>query len=233
MPDEQRSSTAATRQSILSAVALLAFLAVGLFLPAGEIGWVKGWLLLLFFVILTVPSVVYLRRTNPDIFVARSKIHEGTKDWDKALVAILLLSFAAEFPIAAFDAGRFHWSSVPLWLIVVGYALLSAGYVVSVWAYRVNKFAEPGVRIQRDRGQKVIDSGPYALVRHPVYVGGFLMAVGIPLALGSFWALVPAAIGGLTIAVRIVWEERTLREELEGYTEYAGRVRYRLFPGIW
>jgi protein-S-isoprenylcysteine O-methyltransferase Ste14 len=99
--------------------------------------------------------------------------------------------------------------------------------------YRVNKFAEPTVRIQTERGQKVIDTGPYAIVRHPLYLGGVILFTGIPLALGSFWALIPTAVGTLVLVVRTVLEDRTLREELEGYKEYAGRVRYRLIPGVW
>jgi protein-S-isoprenylcysteine O-methyltransferase Ste14 len=233
MPNNRRAMTATIWRSVVGTGVFFAFLIVGMFLPAGDVGWMRGWLLVLAFIVLTIPSVVYLRRTNPEIFFARSRFHEGTKSWDKVLVAILLLSLAAELPIAALDAGRFRWSHAALWVIVLGYVLLSAGYFISVWAYRVNKFAEPGVRIQTDRGQKVIDTGPYAIVRHPVYVGGLLLAVGIPLALGSFWALVPAAVGSLTILVRIAWEEQTLREELAGYNDYASRVRYRLIPGIW
>ena len=109
--------------------------------------------------------------TNPDIFAARSKIHAGTKRWDKVLLTLLFPSFLAIFPLAALDAGRWHWSSVPLWLIVLGYVLLSVGFFITAWAEGVNKFAEPGVRIQKERGQTVIDTGPYALVRHPMYLG--------------------------------------------------------------
>ena len=105
---------------------------------------------------------MYLWRTNPDIFAARSKIHAGTKRWDKVLLALLFPSFLAIFPVAALDAGRWHWSSVPLWLVVLGYVLLFIGFLISVWVEAVNKFAEPGVRIQTERGQTVIDTGPYA-----------------------------------------------------------------------
>ena len=220
-------------RAIVSLGAFLGFVGAAVFLPAGDLWWPNGWTLLLVLAALTAPSVLYLRRTNPDIFIARSKIHAGTKSWDKVLLTFLLLSLGAEFPVAALDAGRFHWSSVPLWLMALGYALLSAGYAISIWAYRVNKFAEPGVRIQKERAQTVIDTGPYAVVRHPVYLGGLLIALSIPLALGSFWALVPAGAGCLVLVVRIVLEERTLRQELEGYKGYMSRVRYRLITGIW
>jgi protein-S-isoprenylcysteine O-methyltransferase Ste14 len=208
-------------------------LAVALFLPAGDIRWAQGWLFLLVFLVLTVASSLYLWRTNPDIFVARSRIHPGTKAWDKVLMAFLLLSFAAIFVVAALDAGRFHWSSPSLGVIVLGYVLLCVGFFISIWVYKVNKFAEPSVRIQTDRGHKVIDTGPYAIVRHPLYLGGLIMFSGIPLALDSFWALIPSVVVALILVVRTVLEDRTLQEELEGYKDYAGRVRCRLIPGVW
>jgi protein-S-isoprenylcysteine O-methyltransferase Ste14 len=101
------------------------------------------------------------------------------------------------------------------------------------WAESVNKFFEPTVRIQTDRGHTVIDSGPYALVRHPGYLAAGLLVLGLPLSLGSYWALVPAALSNVLLVVRTALEDRTLREELPGYKEYTQRVRYRLVPGVW
>ncbi len=220
-------------RGIRALAVFVAVVGVLLFLPAGNIRWAKGWLFLLAFLLLTVASSAYLWGTNPDIFVARSRIHPGTKAWDKVLMAILLPSFAMIFLVAGLDGGRFHWSNVPPAVVVLGYLLLCVGFVLSIWVYRVNKFAEPSVRIQTDRGHKVIDTGPYAIVRHPLYLGGLMMFTGIPLALGSFWALIPTAVGTLVIVVRIMLEDRTLQEELEGYKDYAARVRYRLIPGVW
>ena len=233
MTDGQQVPTGLLWRGIRALAVFVAVVGVLLFLPAGNIRWAKGWLFLLVFLLLTVASSVYLWRTNPDIFVARSKIHPGTKAWDKVLMAILLPSFAMIFLVAGLDGGRFHWSNVPPAVVVLGYVLLCAGFSLSIWVYRVNKFAEPSVHIQTDRGHKVIDTGPYAIVRHPLYLGGLIMFIGIPLALGSFWALVPTAVGTLVIIVRIVLEDRTLQAELEGYKEYAARVRYRLIPGVW
>jgi protein-S-isoprenylcysteine O-methyltransferase Ste14 len=233
MTDGQRVPTGLFWRGILALAVFVAVIGVLLFLPAGDIRWTGGWLFLLVFLLLTVAGSVYLWRTNPDIFVARSRIHPGTKTWDKVLMAILLPSFFLIFLAAGLDGGRFHWSHVPPTVIVLGYILLCAGFVFSIWVYRVNKFAEPSVRIQTERGQKVIDTGPYAIVRHPLYLGGLIMFIGVPLALGSYWALVPTAIATVVIIVRIVLEERLLREELEGYQEYAARVRYRLIPGVW
>src|SRR5262249_37889472 len=135
--------------------------------------------------------------------------------------------------LAALDAVRFRWSDVPVWLIAVGYVLAAAGYLGSVWVYGVNKFAEPTVRIQSDRGQTVISTGPYALVRHPLYAFSLLLFPGFPLALGSCWALIPAGFAAVLLVIRTALEDRTLQAELEGYKEYAGRVRYRLIPGVW
>ncbi len=233
MPERQQLPTGLFLRGMLVLGAFVFVIGLFLFLPAGDIRWAKGWLFLLVFLVLTVASSVYLWRTNPDIFVARSRIHPGTKAWDKVLMAFLLSSFAAIFLVAGFDAGRFHWSIASPGVIVLGYVLLCVGFFISIWVYKVNKFAEPSVRIQTERGHKVIETGPYAIVRHPLYLGGLIMFAGIPLALGSFWALIPTAVGTLVLVVRIVLEDRTLQEELEGYKEYAARVRYRLIPGIW
>jgi protein-S-isoprenylcysteine O-methyltransferase Ste14 len=104
---------------------------------------------------------------------------------------------------------------------------------IVTWAEAVNKFFEPTVRIQTDRGQTVIDSAPYATVRHPGYVGGLLFAVGTALGLGSLWALIPAGIACLLLILRTQWEDQTLQAELPGYREYTERVRYKLIPGVW
>jgi protein-S-isoprenylcysteine O-methyltransferase Ste14 len=233
MSDGQRVPTAVLLRGILSLGVFFVVLGVALFLPADDIRWAKGWLFLLVFLALTVPSVIYLWRANPEIFVARSKIRAGTKRWDKVLMALLFFSLTAIFIVAGFDAARFHWSSVPTWLVVLGYVLLSICFFLSVWAESVNPFAEPSVRIQTDRGHKVIDTGPYAIVRHPLYLGALFLFAGIPLTLGSFWSLIPAALATLTLVVRTILEDRTLHKELQGYKEYAARVPHRLIPGIW
>ena len=135
--------------------------------------------------------------------------------------------------LAALDGGRFHWFHVPWWACLLGYTLFITGMAGLTWAESVNKFFEPTVRIQTDREQGVIDTGPYAIVRHPGYVAACLFFVGIPLTLGSFWALIPATLSCLLLILRTIWEDRTLRHELAGYEAYAQRVRYRWIPGVW
>jgi protein-S-isoprenylcysteine O-methyltransferase Ste14 len=218
-------------RTTLSLACFLLLLAIALFLPAG-IGWTYGWVFLVVFLLQTVLAIVYVWQRNPEIFVARSKIQKGTKWWDKVVLLFLLLSLAAIFPVAGLD-DHYCWSSASPGVVVIGYVLLSVGMFVSVWVEAVNKFAEPGVRIQAERGHKVIDTGPYAFVRHPMYDASFALFAGMSLALGSYWALIPTVIASLVLIVRTALEDQTLQNELEGYKEYAQRVHYRLIPGVW
>jgi protein-S-isoprenylcysteine O-methyltransferase Ste14 len=114
-----------------------------------------------------------------------------------------------------------------------GYVLFLAGMGIVTWAEAVNKFFEVTVRIQTERGQRVIDTGPYAVVRHPGYVASILFCVGTALCLGSVWALIPAGLASALLVLRTRWEDQTLQAELPGYQEYTQRVRYRLIPGVW
>jgi protein-S-isoprenylcysteine O-methyltransferase Ste14 len=213
-------------------VSLLVF-ALLLFVPAGTLAWWRGWQFLLVFFVVMTAAALWLWRVNPEIYAARRRVHRGTKRWDVVLLCFLLPMMAAILPVAALDDARFHWLPLPSWVIAVGYALLLAGIWVTVWAQAVNKFFEPGVRIQVDRGHRVIDTGPYAVVRHPGYVGACLLLAGMALALGSLWALVPAGLCAAELILRTKWEDQTLQAELAGYEEYAQRVPFRLIPGLW
>ena len=221
------------RQLILRLMCLPVFVALFMFLPAGTWAWPKGWLFIL--ILLVVISAVFfiLHRVNPEVIVARSRFHKGTKGWDKILLGFYFPAMLAVILVAALDDSRFHWFPVPWWVCGVGYVLLLAGIVIVTWAEAVNKFFEVTVRIQSERGHSVIDTGPYAIVRHPGYVGGILHAIGIALSLGSLWALIPAGIASMVLIVRTQWEDQTLQAELNGYKEYATRVRYKLIPGVW
>ncbi|HWB08070.1 MAG TPA: isoprenylcysteine carboxylmethyltransferase family protein [Pirellulales bacterium] len=219
------------RRSLLSLLSFLLVLGLVQFLPGG-IGWWQGWLFFAVFLLEVALGALYLWRRNPEIFVARSKIHSGTKPWDKVVMFFLLSSLMAIFPVAGLE-NRFRWSSVPTWGIVSGYVLFTVGMLGSIWVEAVNKFAEPSVRIQTERGHTVVDTGPYRFVRHPMYATAFLLFFGFALALGSFWALVPAAVASLVLIVRTALEDRTLQNELAGYRQYAQRVRYRLIPHVW
>jgi protein-S-isoprenylcysteine O-methyltransferase Ste14 len=208
-------------------------LALLLFVPAGRLDWTGGWLFLLALIAAFCVTALYLWRVNPEIFVARSRIQEGTKGWDRVLIGFLFAALLAIFLLAAFDAGRWEWSRPPIGIVAVGYVLMLVSIVILAGAQAVNRFFEPGVRIQTERGHRVIDTGPYAFIRHPGYLAASILVVSIALSLGSYLALAPAGIAILLIVLRTGWEDATLHQELPGYADYTRRVRYRLIPGIW
>jgi len=216
-----------------TAIGVPAYFALVLFLPAGTFDWPLAWLYLAVFAALVLVMIVWMARVNPEIFVARSRIGAGTKRWDLVLVPLLLAIMTGQYVVAGLDAGRFHWQAISWWAVALGYAAFVPGMLISGWAEAVNKFFEPTVRIQSDRGHRVIDTGPYAYVRHPGYVGAILILVGTSLALGSLWSLIPAALATGILVLRTKWEDETLRAELAGYAEFVQRVRWRLLPGVW
>lgn len=219
--------------AVAYAIGLPLALLVLIFLPAGTLAWRPGWIFIAVLIVAFGASALVLARVNPIIYRARSRFQPGTKAWDKALLAVIFPAMAAILPVAALDAGRFHWLPVPLWAVVSGYIGLLAGIAATAWAQAVNPFFEPGVRIQSERHQRVIDGGPYRFVRHPGYVAAVAMFLGMALALGSAWALLPAALASALLVLRTAWEDRLLRTELPGYDDYARRVRWRLIPGLW
>jgi protein-S-isoprenylcysteine O-methyltransferase Ste14 len=221
------------RRVVLGLIALPVFFALFMFLPAGTWSWPKGWLFVLIELCIVSAVFLVLQRVNPEVIVARSCFHEETKRWDKVLLCLYSPAMSAVVVVAALDDSRFHWFPVPWWVCGIGYALLFAGIGVVTWAEGVNKFFEVTVRIQTERGHSVIDTGPYAIARHPGYVGGILHAIGIALSLGSLWALIPAGFASMVLIVRTQWEDQTLQAELNGYKEYATKVRYKLVPGVW
>jgi protein-S-isoprenylcysteine O-methyltransferase Ste14 len=219
--------------AIAYAIGLPLSLLILIFLPAGRIGWPPGWVFVAALILGFGVSALVLAWVNPIIYRARSRFQPGTKGWDKTLLAVLLPAMVAILPVGALDAGRFHWSTVPAWAVVLGYAAMLAGIAVTAWAQAVNPFFEPGVRIQAERHQRVIQTGPYRIVRHPGYVAALLLFFGMALSLGSLWALVPAGFASALLVLRTGWEDRPLQSELPGYADYARTVRSRLIPGIW
>jgi protein-S-isoprenylcysteine O-methyltransferase Ste14 len=145
----------------------------------------------------------------------------------------MLPAMVIEIPVATLDAGRMRWSDVPLSVVLIGYVLLVGGIAVTTWAQAVNPFFEPGVRIQKERAQQVITSGPYRFVRHPGYSAAIALFIAIPLTLGSWLGLLPAALAIALLIVRTGMEDRLLQAELSGYADYARQTRYRLVPGLW
>jgi protein-S-isoprenylcysteine O-methyltransferase Ste14 len=206
-----------------------------LFVSAGSINVPRAWLYIGICMSYYLASIIIMHKLNPEIIKIRSQkvLKKGTKSWDKLILACIMASFLAMLVLAGLDVGRFKWSGLGIHFAVLGFIFYNIATFVGIWAMSVNPHFEVTVRIQKERGHRVITTGPYRYVRHPGYVSGIFGMVAIPLIIGSVYGLIPAGVMILLLIVRTSLEDRTLRNELEGYTEYAQRVRYRLFPGVW
>ncbi len=203
-----------------------------LLLPAGRLDWPLAWVYIGIVVTYIGANWILLRRFNPELIGRRMHIGEGTKTWDKVWLALFGPIMYALYIVAGLEA-RDGVMTLPAALWPLGFVAFSGGSVVLTWSMLVNPFFEKTVRIQTDHGQTVIDTGPYAIVRHPGYVGIVAWMIGTPLMLCSAWALIPAGLAIAGVLVRTALEDRTLRDELPGYREYMSRVRFRLLPNIW
>lgn len=205
-----------------------------LFVAAGRLDWIRGWIAVAMCIVGMTAVGLIAHHYNAPLLEARAKWRrKDTKRFDKIILAIYLPLVLIQPAVAGLDAGRYHWSSMPFALVYVGMILFAPAMVLIAWVMTVNPYAEASVRIQTDRGQTVITSGPYRFVRHPMYVGAILMYLAMPLVWGSVWALVLSGAIAFLLILRTAMEDRTLRKELTGYEEYAARTRYRLLPGLW
>jgi protein-S-isoprenylcysteine O-methyltransferase Ste14 len=203
--------------------------AVALFASAGTIAIPAFWIYLAIFAAVFVSAFLWL---DPDLL--RERARPGGRRPPLALRLFSGVLFL-HWIVAGLDRGRFHWSdNVPPWLQALGVLALIAGYGLAFWAMTVNRFFSSVVRIQTDRGHVVVTTGPYAGVRHPGYTAGIIIMVASGIALGSWLsALVLIVLSVPFLLYRVVTEDRVLRAELPGYSDYAARVRWRLFPGLW
>ena len=234
------STTAVVRGAGLSWPLLLVgfVVGVGFFVPmvlwpAGTLAWPAGWIYVGIIAVNFLVNLVYLQRVNPELITQRMRLGAGTKGWDIVWAFLFAPVFFAIYVVAGFDAVRFEWSTMAPALWVLGLVVFAPGALLFTWSMGVNPFFEKTVRIQSERGHRVIDTGPYAFVRHPGYLGFVGWGLGTPLLLGSWWAFVPALASMVGLIIRTALEDQTLRAELEGYEAYTQRVRYRLVPGIW
>jgi protein-S-isoprenylcysteine O-methyltransferase Ste14 len=216
------------------ALMLIVFAAI-LFGAAGTRDWPSGWAFLGLFGVLGVSISLWLAKADPDLLAERMKspIQRGQKPWDRLFLGGLSVVYFAWLALMGLDARRMAWSDVPLWVQVLGALLVVFSYLGIAWVFRVNSFAAPVIKMQADRHQTVISTGPYAFVRHPMYAFALWQFIGMPLMLGSWWglAVVPPLIAA--VALRTLGEERMLKAELAGYAAYARRVRWRYAPGLW
>lgn len=214
------------------------FVVVAPLLPmiiSGDWRWWGAWAYVLATILQFTISRALAARRNPDLLVERSRslTAKDTKRWDKILAPILGLSSFVILGVAGLDHS-YRWS-LPFSLAVelIALAGLLLGYVLSSWAFIENRFFSGVVRIQTDRGHRVVSSGPYRIVRHPGYAGSLASFIAIPLLLDSLWAFIPTVVLLAAMVIRTALEDRTLQAELAGYVDYARTTRFRLLPGVW
>lgn len=212
---------------------LIAIFAVLLFASAGTWAWPRAWAYVAVVLVLEVVTLVLLALRAPETLRRRGEAGAGVEPFDRVFAGLWLTLALATPVVAGLDAVRFRWSSLPWWCFGLGLAVLVPAALFGAWAMLVNEHFEQLVRIQTDRGHRVVSEGPYRLVRHPGYLAAIAGALATPLLLGSVWTCVPAGLIALLFMVRTGLEDSTLQRELPGYAEYARRTRFRLVPGVW
>ncbi len=204
-----------------------------LFWGAGTIAWVRGWVFLCLLGVTLLVNLTLMVHRNPELLDARWKRHADTKPFDRVFGALYFVATVTMLVASGLDAVRWQWTSMADWLLYVGIALHVLGMLPVLGTLLTNPHLETTVRIQTDRGHRVISSGPYRYVRHPMYVGMILLYLGWPLVLGSWVAAVAGGVVIILLIVRTALEDRTLRAELPGYSTFCDRTRFRLVPGVW
>jgi protein-S-isoprenylcysteine O-methyltransferase Ste14 len=210
-------------------VAGVVLLGAILFLTAGTIRYWEAWLYLALLLAFMTVFALYLLRRSPDLLQRRMRSKEPERS-QVVIISVAGVALLLAIIIPGLDR-RYGWSDVPVWLVIAANAVILLGYLLVIRVMRENHYASRVVEVER--GQAVIDSGPYAVVRHPMYVAMLLIYGGTPLALGSYWGLLPVLVMPFILAARIVGEEKTLVRDLPGYEAYRQKVKYRLIPGLW
>jgi protein-S-isoprenylcysteine O-methyltransferase Ste14 len=222
-------------KALLVLIAEFAVFAALLFVPAGTVLWPAGWVFMAIFFGFALAIVIWLGRDDPELLAERmsSPIQRGQPLWDKVFVAAPAPTFVGWLILMPLDAVRFGFSEVPGWLQLLGALGLVLSFCIIFLAFRENAFLAPVVKLQEERGQSVVSTGPYRYVRHPMYSSMFMFFPATALLLGSWGGLLlcPVLLG--LLVWRTALEDRMLKNELAGYDEYARNVRYRLIPRIW
>jgi protein-S-isoprenylcysteine O-methyltransferase Ste14 len=219
-------------QTAATAVAGVVVLGALLFIPAGTLDYWQAWVFIAVFVGSTSVIGVYLALKDPALLERRKQIGPAAEQEpaQRVIISVGILSFLGVMVFSALDH-RFGWSPVPPVVSLVGAVLVVLGLFVDLLVFRENTYGASNIRVEE--GQQVISTGPYAIVRHPMYAGVLIMVVGTPLALGSWWGLLVVAVTLPVLIWRILDEEALLKRELPGYTDYTRDVRYRLVPHVW
>jgi protein-S-isoprenylcysteine O-methyltransferase Ste14 len=222
-------------KALLEVLAEFVVFAALLFVSAGTLLWPAGWVFLAIFFGFALAIVLWLAREDPELLAERmsSPVQRGQPLWDKVFVAAVMVFFVAWLIVMPLDAVRFGWSEVPDWLQILGALGLVLSLYIMFLTFRENAYLALVVKLQEERGQRVVSTGPYRYVRHPMYASMFLFFPAAALLLGSWWGLLPCAVLLGLLVWRIPLEERVLENGLAGYDEYERNVRYRLVPHIW
>jgi protein-S-isoprenylcysteine O-methyltransferase Ste14 len=223
---------ALNRKAILGIARLLVMLIAIIFLPAWTFNYWQGWVCLLAFSGPCIVITVYVAKNDPALLERRMKAGASaeTEPARKIIQVVAFFAFLADFAVSVFDH-RFGWSSVPVWVTIFGDSLILAGFMMVFVVFKANSYTSGIIEVAPE--QKVISTGPYAVVRHPMYSGALLMLIGIPLALGSWWGELANVVMTAALACRLLNEERFLSVNLRGYQEYHKKVKYRLVPLVW
>jgi protein-S-isoprenylcysteine O-methyltransferase Ste14 len=218
----------------LTIVYLLIF-PIMILLLSGDWLWLEGWIFSLWFIILCITCIFYLYRHNPALLAERYKRKaDNQAGWDRYFVFGVQLAFLIWIIIIPLDAKRFVWTThFPIWVEITGGVILLFSSFFFFRSYRDNSFLSPLVRVQPERQQKVISTGVYGFVRHPMYLAGVLLFFGTPMLLGSVYGILFGIVFTLMMMGRIIGEEKLLAKELDGYGEYKLKVKYRLIPFVW
>jgi protein-S-isoprenylcysteine O-methyltransferase Ste14 len=231
--DEKSGTTKGIWGWVLQITVFTLIIAGSLFISYGRLDWAMAWAYVALFVASQALTALILIPKNPELLIARAQRGDDAKDWDQLLARVVaFFGPLSMWVVAGLDA-RHVWSArVPLSVQIVALAVAGLGSLLTLWAMASNRFFYGFVRIERD-GHAIATTGPYQYVRHPGYLGGVIFDLATPLALGTLWAYIPAVLTVGAIFVRSELEDRTLQDELDGYRDYARRVRYRLLHGIW
>jgi protein-S-isoprenylcysteine O-methyltransferase Ste14 len=223
------------RRLIIQSLISFAVQGAILFIAGDDWLWPQGWAFLGEVAAWSIAISWWLYRSDPELLKARmtSPFKAGQRSFDRVLIIAFSVLYLAWLALMGLDAHRFLWTAVPLWGQIVGALLLGIGMMLVWETFRANTFAAPQVRVQAERDQTVIDSGPYHYIRHPMYAGALLYLIGAPLIMGSLWGLAGTAVLAAGLALRILGEEKVLRAGLPGYDTYAKATPWRIIPGVW
>lgn len=217
------------RMVVTRITAFFIFIALIFFLPAGTWNYWQAWMWLGTIIALMLVTLAYLLKNDPALLERRMRMREQRGGQQK-IILVSGIFLTLSFLVPGFDI-RYGWSQMPVWAAILFDGIVIIGYLLVLWVFKINTYTSRIIEV--DAGQKVITTGPYAIVRHPMYVGAFLTYAFTPLALGSYWAFIPGVMILPVLMFRILDEEKLLLAELPGYREYTQKVNYRLLPGVW